>query len=298
MDLNEILIFTRVVQSGSFTAAARGLGMPKSTVSRKLSELEARIGARLLQRTTRKLSLTEVGRAYYERCARIIADAEEAELAVTRMQAAPRGRLRVTLPLSFGFLGTLVAEFCERHREVEVELLCTDRVVDLVEEGYDVAIRAGKLADSALMARNLGSMRRIIVASPRYVKQAGAVNSPQQLEGHPCLAFTAQGGVWGLRSGSKAAEVQVPVRLCANDYELVREAALAGLGVALIPERLCEDDLRAGRLQRLLPQWSSADVPIHAVYPSTRHLSPKVMAFLDLMSARLVASSRGSGASL
>src|SRR5258708_26674687 len=145
MDLNEMLVFARFVQAGSFTRAARELGMPKSTVSRKVSELEERLGARLLQRTTRRLSLTDVGRAYYLHCARIVDEVEEAARAVTSLQGAPRGRLRITAPLNFSFLGPIVATFLKRFLEVQVELVCTDRVVGLVEEGFDIAIRAGRL---------------------------------------------------------------------------------------------------------------------------------------------------------
>src|SRR6478735_9300066 len=157
MDLNEILVFARVVDAGSFSAAARLLEMPKSTVSRKVAELEERIGARLLHRTTRKLGLTDAGRIYYEHSARIVAEIEEAEEAVSRMESAPRGLLRVTAPLSFNMLGSIVAEYLRRHPDVQVDLSCTDRAVDLVEERFDLGIRVGQLADSSLVARPLGS---------------------------------------------------------------------------------------------------------------------------------------------
>ena len=165
MDLNELLVFTRVVQSGSFTAAAKQLDMPKSSVSRKVSELKDRIGARLLQRTTRQLGLTDAGRIYFEYSARIVAQIEEADQAVNRMQSTPRGLLRVTAPLSFAMLGPIVAEFLERYGDVQVELMCTDRAVDLIEEGFDLAIRAGKLEDSTLVARNWA--RSSACSSPR-----------------------------------------------------------------------------------------------------------------------------------
>ncbi|HUH02971.1 MAG TPA: LysR family transcriptional regulator, partial [Kofleriaceae bacterium] len=191
MDLNEILIFTRVVQAGSFTGAARSLEMPKSTVSRKVSELEERLGARLLQRTTRKLSLTDVGRTYFEHAARVVAEVEEAEQAVTRMQEAPRGLLRVTTPLNFGYLGPMVASFLDRYPEVQVEIVCADRVVDLVHEGFDVAVRAGELGDSTSIARNLGALESFVIASPAFLARHGAPEQPRDLERFDCVVFGA-----------------------------------------------------------------------------------------------------------
>ena len=289
MDFNEILVFARIVQAGSFTAAARGLGMPKSTVSRKLSELEERLGARLLQRTTRKLSLTDVGRSYYQDCARIVAELKEAELSVTNLQAEPRGLLRITTPLNFGFVGKIVAEFLSDNPRVQVELVCTDRMVDLVEEGFDIGIRAGRLSDSTLIARQLGTGYALTVASPAYTKVHGDPETPDDLRGHACILFGAggEGRTWTLRSAERTVEVPVLPRLVINDLEILREAALSGLGVAMLPAHHCVDDLRVGRLRRLLPEWTSPETPTFAVYPSTRHLSPKVKAFLDLLQERL-----------
>jgi DNA-binding transcriptional LysR family regulator len=295
MDLNELLVFAKVVQAGSFTSAARGLRMPKSTVSRKVSELEERIGAQLLQRTTRKLRLTEVGQAYYEHCARIVAEAEEAELAVTRMQAAPHGLLRVTAPLTFSLLGPLVADFMKSYPEVQLEMVCTDRAVDLVAEGFDLAIRAGRLADSSLMVRRLGSIERLVVAAPSYVKARGAPRSPKELEKHDCLLFGAgrEGNVWNLQTGSKSVEVAIRARLVVNEPDLLRAVALAGAGITLLPNILCTLDITEGRLQRILPAWGSPGAPVHAVYPSTRHPSPKVLAFVDFLRERWPAHSPG-----
>lgn len=294
MDLNELLVFARVVQAGSFTAAARGLRMPKSTVSRKVSELEERVGAQLLQRTTRKLRLTEVGQAYYEHCARIVAEAEAAEQAVTRMQAAPHGLLRVTAPLTFNLLGPLVAEFLRRYPEVQLELVCTDRTVDLVEEGFDLAIRAGRLADSSLVARRLGSIERLVVAAPSYVKARGAPRAPKELEQHDCLLFGAgrEGNIWSLQAGGWSVEVSIRARLVVNEPDMLRAVTLAGAGVALLPNIHCTTDIAAGHLQRILPDWSSPGAPVHAVYPSTRHHSPKVKAFLDFLREHWPAHSR------
>ncbi|WPB82699.1 LysR substrate-binding domain-containing protein [Archangium violaceum] len=288
MDLNELLVFAKVVQAGSFTVAARGLRMPKSTVSRKVSELEERVGAQLLQRTTRKLRLTDVGQAYYEHCARIVAEAEQAELAVTRMQSAPHGLLRVTAPLTFSFLGPIVAEFLKRYPEVQVELVCTDRSVDLVQEGFDLAVRAGRLADSSHIARKLGNVERVVVAAPSYLQERGVPKSPKDLERHDCLVFGAgmEGNVWTLHSGNKSLQVSVRARLVVNEPDMLRAVAVAGAGIALLPTQPSDTDLTTGRLRRLLPDWSSSGAPVHAVYPSTRHHSPKVMAFVDFLRER------------
>ncbi len=289
VDLNEILVFTRVVQAGSFTAAARALGMPKSSVSRKVTSLEDRIGARLLQRTTRKLGLTDAGRLYFERASRIVAEIEEADEAISRMQAAPRGLLRVTAPLSFGILGPIVAGFLRRHAEVQIDMVCTDRRVDLVDEGFDLAIRAGVLDDSTLVARPLGGIRRILVAAPGYLRKHGSPRAPADLVDHACVAFAAGAapGVWELRRGDRAAEVRVRPRFSVNDLDLMVEAARSGIGIALIPEFVCTADLDAGRLRRVLADWCSSVTPVHAVYPTARHLSPKVVAFVEALRAEL-----------
>jgi len=288
LDLNEILVFTRVVQAGSFTAAARALGMPKSSVSRKVTALEDRVGARLLQRTTRKLGLTDAGRMYFERAARIVAEVEEADQAVGQLQAAPRGRLRVTAPLSFGMLGPIVAGFLRRHPEVQVDLVCTDRRVDLVDEGFDVAVRAGPLDDSTLVARSLGVIRRVLIAAPTYLRRRAAPRAPADLTAHACISFGAgpAPGVWVLRAGERTAEVRVSPRYSVNDLDLMVEAARAGIGIALIPEFACTADLGAGRLRRVLAEWCSTETPVHAVYPTARHLSPKVVAFVDALRER------------
>jgi DNA-binding transcriptional LysR family regulator len=289
MDLNEIRVFTKVVQAGSFTAAAKQLHMPKSSVSKKVSDLEERVGARLLQRTTRKLRLTDVGRAYFERTSRGIADLEDAAQVVGRMHGTPRGLLRVTAPLSFSMLGPVVSRFLEQQPEVDLELVCTDRRVDLVEEGFDLAVRAGNLQDSSLIARSLGGLSSIVVAAPRYLKNKGPPRTPEDLAKHACLAFgsSATPSLWVLRSGEREKKVRVSARLIVNDFELMREAALAGMGIGLMPAHLCEQALTSGKLKRVLGDWSTAITPLHALYPSARHLSPKVMAFVETLRKEL-----------
>jgi len=287
-DLNEILIFTRVVQAGSFTAAARTLAMPKSSVSRKVSKLEDRLGVRLLHRTTRKLGLTDAGRLYFERGARIVAEMEEADQAVSRMQAAPRGLLRVTAPLSFAMLGPMITEYLKRYPDVQVELLCSDRRFDLVEEGFDVAIRAGPLDDSTLIARRLGVIQRVLVASPAYLRRRRSPRSPADLAEHTCISFAADRApsVWTLHAGERRAEVRVSPRYSVNELDLMLEAVRDGIGIAWIPEFVAIPDVRAGRLRHILREWRSSETQVHAVYPTARHLSPKVVGFVELVRER------------
>jgi len=287
-DLNEILIFTRVVQTGSFTRAATELRMPKSTVSRKVTDLEARLGVRLLQRTTRTLGLTDEGRTYFEFCTRIIGEIDEAEVAVGRLRGVPGGTLRVTTPLNLGFLGPILADFAKRYPEVTLEVVSTDRLVGLIEEGFDVAIRAGAMIDSTLVARTLGSIRRIVVASPSYLKKRGRPRAPSDLAKHDGLVFGAGAAptTWRLENGTASFDVTVTPRLVINDFDALLDAARAGVGIAMLPVFRCLKDIREHRLEHLLKDWCSPRASIHAVYPSTRHLSPKVKAFVDHLQER------------
>lgn len=310
-DLNELVIFGRVAELGSFTAAAEKLGVPKSTVSRKVSALETRLGARLLERTTRALNLTDVGRVVAEHATRVLAEVEGATLAVSQMRTAPCGLLRVTAPLNFAFLGPIVADFLRAFPAVQVDLVCTDRLVDLVEEGFEVGIRAGRLTDSTLVHRQLGTIPSFLVASPAYLERRGRPKTPEELEQHDAMLFGVGQGRRGFvlqlakpgvapradgegrtknvpaegrsekRAGAAPKVVQVPARFIVNDADMLYEAALSGLGIALLPVFRCAEDIRAQRLERVLADQAGFDVPFHAVYPSARHLSPKVRAFID-----------------
>jgi DNA-binding transcriptional LysR family regulator len=286
MDLEEIVIFTKVVQAGSFTRAARELATPKSTVSRKVSDLEARLGARLLQRTTRKLGLTDAGRVYFEHGARIAAELDAAQSAVSRMQSTPSGQLRVTAPLHFGFLGAIVAELLEAHPRLSVELVCTDRIVDLVAEGFDLAIRAGAPADSSLVRKKLAESPRLLVASAGYLARRGRPRAPADLAEHECALFGA-GRTWALSRAGKTQSVAVSGRIAANDLDVVMAAVIAGRGIAIVPDFLCGAPLADGRLEQVLPDWTAPSVSVSALYPSTRHLAPKVAAFLELLARRM-----------
>jgi len=287
MDLNEIVVFARVVETRSFTAAAAQLGLPKSTVSRKVAQLEERLGVRLLQRTTRKLNLTEVGQAYYERCARIVADIDAAEQLVTEMQTAPRGLLRVTAPVDFGTecLGRAIAEFTAANPEIVIELDVSDRMVDLIEDGVDLAVRIGPLAESSLVARKLGVVVLRLYASPAYLARRGTPTELADLAHHDTVQFVPSQRLqtWGLRGPEGDVEITPGARIVSNNMFAVREAAVAGAGIALLSDLVVGADLAAGRLVEVLPAWSLPGSEMYAVYPSTRNLSPKVRAFLEFL---------------
>jgi DNA-binding transcriptional LysR family regulator len=285
MDLNDVVVFTKVVETRSFTAAAEMLGLPKSTVSRKLAQLEERLGVRLVQRTTRKLALTEIGEAYYERCARIVADVNAAEQLVTDMQATPRGRLRVTAPidLSTRYLGAIISAFCGTHPDVTVELDASDRITDLIEEGFDVAVRFGPLAESTLIARRLCSTAMILVAAPSYLARRAAPATIEELEDHDRLLFTPAPRVqnWMLANGDATAEYGRPARFSSNNTGAVHDVALAGGGIALLAEFMVAADLASGALERVLPAWGTKSIDVHAVYIARANLPPRLSRFLD-----------------
>ena len=289
MDLNEIAVFTRVVQAGSFTAAAKLLGMPKSTVSRKVSDLEERLNARLLQRTTRKLSLTDAGRTYFDYGVRIVSEIEAAENAVGSLQDKPRGLLRVTAGLNSAWLGDIVADYMKRHPEVQLEILCTGRQVDLVEERFDVGIRAGVLVDSSLVARSLGSVTWFLVATGGYLKRRRRPQAPGDLADHDCLVFGAGSTSVNLRlqRGEQSVQVAIAAHLLVSDFDVLHAAASAGIGIALLPAYRCIDDLRVHRLERVLRDWNAPATPVHAVYPTARHLSAKVKSFVEHLQKRM-----------
>jgi len=283
MDLNEIAVFARVVQAGSFIAASKALGMPKSTVSRKVADLEQRLDTRLLQRTTRKLSLTDAGRLLYDHCARIVSEVENAERAVTGLHDAPRGLLRVTAGTNATFLGPIVRDYLKRYPEVQLQLLCTGRTVDLIEERFDLGIRAGRLPDSSLIAKSLGNVTWFLVATPGYLKRRGRPRSPSDLTEHDYLSFGAGNDrtMLHLHRGEEPAQVELTPRLAVSDLEILHDVAAGGMGITLIPAYQCLDDLRARRLERVLRDWDAPATPIHIVYPSTRHVSATVRSFID-----------------
>jgi len=283
--------FVRVAETRSFSEAARRLHLSKSVVSRQVSALEADLGVRLFNRTTRALALTEIGRAYFDRVTHILTDIEDTERSVGHLQAAPRGRLRVNAPMSFGVLHLAPAlpDFLSAYPEVDVEMAMNDRTIDLLEEGFDLAIRIGKLSDSSLVARRLAPMRLVVCASPAYLAERGTPRTPADLKDHDCLLYTNETSPrdWRFATPEGAPwAVEVNGRLSANNGDTLRVATLRGFGIARLPSFLVGQDLQAGALVSVLPDYVRQDSAIHAVYPQARLLSPKVRAFVDFLAAR------------
>lgn len=291
MDLNDIVVFTKVVETKSFTGAADALGLPKSTVSRKLAQLEERLGVRLVQRTTRKLALTEIGEAYYERCSRIVADVMSAEQLVTDMQATPRGRLRVTSSVDFAtqWLGAIVADFLGQHPEINIELEATNKVVDLIEDGFDVALRFGQMPESTLIARRVCAVYLIACASPAYLAKRGTPRQIEDLDEHDHILFTpaSRNQTWVLHHGDASYEFGRPARFASNNFGAVLSATLAGAGIALVSDYMVGDHLKHGSLVRVLPEWATYPTEVHAVYPAREKLPPRLSLFLEHLAQSL-----------
>ncbi|MEN9540686.1 MAG: hypothetical protein RLZZ631_1702 [Cyanobacteriota bacterium] len=296
LDLNAALVLVRVVQAGSFRAAGEALGMPKTTVSRKVSELEAQLGVQLLQRTTRKLSLTDAGMAFVDEAEAAIARLEAAQEAVTELQREPRGRVRVSTAVTIGelFLAPILAEFLEAFPAVEVQLQLTDRPVDLVAERFDVAIRAGHLPDSSLIARRIGCSTYRVVASPAYLARHGTPQRPADLSSHACLRFTRSGmevrDRWPFGAGARSSEVPVSGRLVSDDFVVLRTAAEQGLGIARLPGLLVHEAIQSGRLVALLDDQAPPPNPLHLLHPGGGRLPARTRAFIDFIQPRMTQS--------
>ena len=290
LDLDAVVAFTRVVQRGSFSAAANALGLPKSTVSRRVAALERRLGARLLQRTTRRLHLTDVGADYFARCEGAVRELEEADRAVAGMHGTPRGVLRLTAPIDLGatFLGKIVADFCALYPEVSVSSVVTNRFVDLVGEGFDLALRAGRITDSSFIGRKIMEDIGRLYASPGYLEARGRPSVPEDLVRHDCVVFGARSTTaWRLESPKRTVEISVTGRIVADDFSLIRAAAIAGAGIAWMPALIADLEVALGRLERVLAEYSTLGGQLYAVYPSARHVPAKVRAFIDFLAASL-----------
>ena len=289
--LDAMALFARVVEAGGFSAAARELGLSKASVSKRIARLEDRLGVRLLNRTTRRLSLSEAGEAFYAGCRRMVSEAEAAEQAVTHLAAAPRGTLRVNAPMSFGqlHLAPALNAFLERYPELAVDLVLDDREANLVQDGFDVGVRIKPLQDSSLIARRLAPSRALICAAPAYLEAHGAPVRPEDLSRHPCLLYSyhSEPGVWVMRGPEGERRVRVSGRLRANNGEALLKAAVDGFGVTLMPTFIIGEALRQGRLQPVLRDWAAGSpVAVHAIYPASRNLSPKVRVFVDFLGER------------
>jgi DNA-binding transcriptional LysR family regulator len=294
--LSEMEAFVRVVDLGGFTDAARKLGVSKSAVSKHVAALEARLGARLLNRTTRRVSPTEIGLAYYERAARVLLEAAEADAMAASMQGAPRGELRVSAPLSFGVLhlGPAVADFLQAFPEVSARVTFDDRFVELVAEGFDLAVRIGALPDSTLMAKKLAETDMMLVAAPSYLGGCGRPETIEDLADHQLLhyAHLASGATWRLRGPNGEERLVRPQgRLTVNNGDALLQAAISGLGIALSPAFICAPALRSGDVVEVLPASRPAPLGVWAVYPAGRFPQPKLRVFIDYLAERF----RGAG---
>ncbi|MCC7079843.1 MAG: LysR family transcriptional regulator [Burkholderiales bacterium] len=289
-DLERMAIFARVVEDKSFSAAARRLNLSKSLVSKHVAQLEKSLGARLLNRTTRALSLTEAGAACYEHCARIVEELEEARRAVSHLHSEPRGLLRVSVPVAFGRLhvATALPGFLATYPELKIDIVTTDRFVDLAEEAYDVVVRIVDQPTPNLVARKLAPVRRKMVGTPEYFARHGAPRTLEDLQQHNCLTYTYINpqDPWRLRGPDGDISVRASGNLRINDDDALAEAVLGGLGLALLPTFIIGEQLQAGRLQSVLSEYIPLERHIYAVYLANRHVSAKVRAFIDFLVKR------------
>ena len=286
MDLNHIVSFLRVVEAGSFTGAAKALGVPTSTVSRQIAQLEEALGMRLLQRTSRHVQLTDAGVAYHERVAPALSSLDEASMEIRDLQETPSGLVRITAPsdLSVDYLALPLAEFARLHPKIQVELVLTGRTIDLVAEGFDMAIRAGEIRDGSLIARKLGESNLVLAASSGYLERRGEPVTLADLASHDCIGFRANRGrvTWTLQGPEGVVAVDVQCQVSADDFSFVRALLLADAGVAFAPRSLVMTGIRQGTLRRVLPGYG-VQLPggLYLVYPSAKHLPRRVALLRD-----------------
>lgn len=290
MDLyGSMSVFVQIVEKGSLTAAASASGISPTMAGNHLHALEKRLGMSLVNRTTRRQNLTDFGKVYYERCLEILRLVAEADAHALANHLVPRGRLRITAPISFGAEGLMpvLGDYTARYPEVELDIALSDRTVDLIEEGFEAAIRIGLLPDSGLIARPLSPYRMMICASPDYIAKHGEPRRPEDLSGHRCIAFRySAGSAWRMTNDEGSASIRVSGAIQVNNGQAIRVAALNGLGIVLQPEVLMGQDVAAGRLVRLLPGYELPSRPMHIVYLRDQHMSPKLRSFVDFVVER------------
>jgi DNA-binding transcriptional LysR family regulator len=281
--------FVKVVEAGGFSAAARKLGISPSMVTAHVQALEQRLDVRLLNRSTRKVSLTEAGHAYYERCLQILAEADDADQAVQALQSTPRGTLRLNTSVAIPpFLAPVIAEFVASHPDVSISMTMTDRMIDLVEEGFDLAVRNMSVPDSSLIVRRVATYRFVVCGAPSYLAARGTPRQPSDLAGHNCLIYSqsAWGNEWRFAGPDGEESVAVSGNLYANSDNALRLAAVHGQGLALAPSFLLIDEIKSGRLVPVLAEFLGTEHAINAIYPHRHHLSAKVRSFIDLLAKR------------
>lgn len=285
MNLNNVRLFIRVVEHNSFTAAAEKLGIQKSTISRKISQLEDELGVRLLQRTTRKLSLTDEGQALFERSQPLFSELDEVADHLTSRQDEPQGRLRITMPPEMGIfiMDEVVASFVQKYPLLKLDIELSSRVVDLVEEGIDLALRVGELSDSSLIGRKIASINIQVYASTAYLQQHGEPQTPEELKDHECIGVKLNMPGWIFTNWEDGKPVNLDFRISANNLSFCRQMLYKGLGIARMPRAFCQDALDRGEIKQILTDYHAPTVHIHALYPSRRHLNPKIRLFIDHM---------------
>jgi len=283
--------FVKVVDFGSISAAAERLGIAKSAVSRRITELEHRLGVQLFRRTTRQLNLTDSGKSFYDRAVRILSDLEEAELAISQQHGELAGLIKIAAPLSFGLahLAPAITEFMNTHPKVQIDLDLNDRQVDILQEGFDLAIRISRLADSSFIARRLATVRHMVCASPDYLTRHGEPQTTDDLAEHQCLCYSnvSDADVWHFRdANNNPGRIKVTATVWANNGDFLRDAAIAGLGIILEPTFIVCDAVNEGLLKPLLTNYEWPALDAYAVYPQTRHLSQRVRAFVEFLVQR------------
>jgi len=287
--LRSMQIFVEVTRAAGFSAAATRLGLSRAQVSKSVMQLEQHLGTRLFNRTTRRISLTDVGNAYLERCIDILQEIEETEAVAAAQTREPRGRLTMSAPTSFGILHLQQAlpAYLRQHPQVQVSLNLADRFIDVVDEGFDLVIRIAALEDSTLIARQLAPCQRLLCAAPAYLEQHGIPQVPQDLALHHCLVYSNElkPDSWRLQGPGGIESVRVNGPVCADNGDILRASAVAGLGITLLPTFIVGADLQAGRLQQVLADYRPPTISIYAVYPSRRYLSARVRSFVDFLAA-------------
>lgn len=293
-DLNDLFYFATVVEHGGYAAAERASGIPKSRLSRRIAHLEADLGVRLLQRSTRRFAVTEVGRNVYRHAQTMLAEAQAAREAADRLTAEPRGLVRVSCPVSIAQqqMAGLLPEFLSAYPQVRLHLEVSNRRVDLIDEGFDIAlrVRARLDEDGDLVLRSFGQIRELLVAAPAYLARHGRPRAPADLDGHTTLAMSGEDSQarWELHGPDGRIErIAIRPRLAAHDFPVLRAAAVGGMGIALLPETVCADAVRGGALEVVLPEWSLPQGIFHAVFPSRRGLLPAVRVLIDFLAERL-----------
>ncbi|ATB40526.1 hypothetical protein CYFUS_005975 [Cystobacter fuscus] len=291
MDLNAVMMFNRVVKVGSFSKAAVELGVTKSTISKKIAELESHLGTTLLRRTTRSIQLTDMGKQFHEQSSKGLSEIKKATEQAQATSIEPRGRLRITAPSDFAtsILAPILAEFLETYPKISLEMMLTDKILDLVNDDIDVAIRLGPMMDSSLSAKKIGRDVFQLVASPAYIKRSPPLQEPGDLKKHDCLVFAPKPDMrtWRLKSRTSRTTLEPEIKFLSNNVTTVKALVVQGAGVALLPVSNCREEIEAKCIKVVMPEWSMEDAPIHFLFQKHHFTPPKVLVFISYMEQRM-----------